>query len=51
MIVGLEEVVGAETRLDSARELDHAIPLGRDHLVQQPVDSVGSFARVALRHF
>lgn len=40
MIVRLEQVVGAESRLDAASQLDHALPLGRDHLVQETLDLV-----------
>jgi hypothetical protein len=40
VVVGLEQVVGAESRLDAAGEGDETLPLGRDHLVQEIFDLV-----------
>lgn len=41
MVVRLQEVVGAEFRLEAAREIDHALALRRNHLVQETLDFAG----------
>ena len=41
MVVGLEEVVGRQTRLDAQAEVDHPLPLRCDHFVEQTLDLVG----------
>lgn len=41
MVVRLQQVVGGQTRLDAVGEIDDALPLGRDHLVQEAIDLAG----------
>jgi hypothetical protein len=48
MIVRLEQVVGGERRLDPVREIDDALSLGRDHLVQEFLDAA---VRIRSEHF
>ena len=45
MVVWLQQVVGRQTRLDAASEIDDALPLGRDHLVQDALDLAGVVGR------
>jgi len=45
MVVRLQQIVGGQTRFDSAGEIDDALPLCRDHLVQDAIDLGGGVGR------
>jgi len=40
VIVGLEQVVGSEARLEPPCEREKPLPLGRDHFFEQLLDAV-----------
>lgn len=45
MVVRLQQIVGGQTRLDAAGEINDALPLGRDHLVQEAIDLAGDIGQ------